>query len=104
MRLRSIYIEHRERSLVNRQSDLSGNESANAHNEKDRIFRQLNEIETFKAKIDELLAEGYNTILDDNVGKNTDPLQKKALFPYEVLNAGQLKNTLTQTGRERINE
>ncbi|PTQ77405.1 N-6 DNA methylase [Nitrosomonas oligotropha] len=94
MRLRSVYIEHRERSLVNRQSDLSGNESADAQNEKDLIFRQLKEIEAFKAKIDELLTEGYNPILDDGVGKNIAPLQKKGLIPYEVLNAGQLKKYL----------
>jgi len=94
MRLRSVYIEHRERSLVNRQSDLSGNESADAQNEKDRIFRQLKEIEAFKKKIDELLSEGYNPILDDGVGKNIAPLQKKGLIPYEVLNAGQLKKYL----------
>jgi type I restriction-modification system DNA methylase subunit len=94
MRLRSVYIEHRERSLVNRQSDLSGNESADAQNEKDRIFRQLKEIEAFKAKIDELLADGYNPILDDGVGKNIAPLQKKKIIPYEVLNAVQLKKYL----------
>ena len=58
-RLRSVYIEHRERSLVNRQSDLSGNQSADAQNDKDLIFRQLKEIEAFKAKIDELLAERW---------------------------------------------
>ncbi|MBT4947570.1 MAG: hypothetical protein HON27_15575, partial [Candidatus Marinimicrobia bacterium] len=44
--------------------------------------------------IDELLAEGYNPILDDGVGKNIAPLQKKGLIPYEVLNAGQLKKYL----------
>lgn len=94
MRLRSVYIEHRERSLVNRQSDLSGNESVDAQNEKDRIFKQLKEIEAFKIKIDELLAEGYNPILDDGVGKNIAPLQKKKMIPYEVLNEGQLKKYL----------
>jgi hypothetical protein len=94
MRLRSVFIEHRERSLVNRQSDLTGNESAEAQNEKDRIFRQLKEIEAFKVKIDELLAEGYAPILDDGVGKNIAPLQKKGMITYEVLNAGQLKKYL----------
>lgn len=94
MRLRSVYIEHRERALVNRQSDLSGNESAEAQNEKDRIYKQLKEIEEFKKKIDELLAEGYNPILDDGVGKNIAPLQKKKMIPYEVLNDGQLKKYL----------
>ena len=90
----SVYIEHRERSLVNHQSDLVGNESAEAQNEKDLIFKQLKEIEAFKAKIDELLAEGYNLILDDGVGKNIAPLQKKKMIPYDVLNAGQLKKYL----------
>jgi len=94
MRLRSVYIEHRERSLVNRQSDLSGKESAEAQNEKGHIFRQLKEIESFKKKIDELLAEGYDPILGDGVGKNIAPLQKKKMIPYEVLNAGQLKKYL----------
>lgn len=94
MRLRSVYIEHRERSLVNRQSDLAGNESAEAQNEKNRIFKQLKEIEVFKEKIDELLSEGYDPTLDDGVGKNIAPLQKKGMIPYDVLNAGQLKKYL----------
>ncbi len=94
MRLRSVYLEHRERALMNRQSDLVNNDSADAQNEKDKIFKQLKEIEAFKVKIDELLAEGYNPILDDGVGKNIAPLQKRKIIPYEVLNAGQLKKYL----------
>lgn len=94
LRLRSVYIEHRERALVNRQSDLAGNDSADAQNEKDRIFRQLQEIESFKQKIDELLAEGYDPILDDGVGKNIAPLQKKKMIPCEVLNAEELTKYL----------
>ncbi|MBC8508907.1 MAG: BREX-1 system adenine-specific DNA-methyltransferase PglX [Chloroflexi bacterium] len=94
LRLRSVYIENRERALQNRQSDIAGNESAEAQNEKERIFKQLKEIDTFKKKIDELLAEGYNPILDDGVGKNIAPLQKKKMLAYDVLNAGQLKKYL----------
>ena len=94
MRIRSVYIEHRERALMNRQSDLANNDSADAQNEKEKIFKQLKEIEAFKVKIDELLAEGYNPILDDGVGKNIAPLQKKKMIPYEVLNPGQLKKYL----------
>ena len=94
MRIRSVYIEHRERSLINRQSDLANNESVDAQNEKDKIFKQLKEIEAFKVKIDELLEEGYNPILDDGVGKNIAPLQKKKMLAYDVLNAGQLKKYL----------
>lgn len=45
-------------------------------------------------KIDELLAEGYNPVLDDGVGKNIAPLQKKKMLAYDVLNAGQLKKYL----------
>jgi hypothetical protein len=94
LRLRSVYIENRERALQNRQSDIAGNESAEAQNEKERIFKQLKEIDAFKKKIDELLAEGYNPILDDGVGKNIAPLQKKKMLAYDVLNAGQLKKYL----------
>jgi hypothetical protein len=94
LRIRSVYIEHRERSLINRQTDLANNESAEAQNEKDIIFKQLKEIESFKTKIDELLAEGYDPILDDGVGKNIAPLQKKKMIPYDVLNKAQLKKYL----------
>ena len=94
LRLRSVYIENRERALQNRQSGIAGNESAEAQNEKERIFKQLREIDAFKKKIDELLAEGYNPILDDGVGKNIAPLQKKKMLAYDVLNAGQLKKYL----------
>jgi hypothetical protein len=94
MRLRSVYIEHRERALKNRQSDIAELNTAAAQNEKDRIFKQLKEIESFKEKIDDLLASGYNPILDDGVGKNIAPLQKRKMITYDVLNAGQLKKYL----------
>lgn len=94
LRIRSVYIENRERALINRQSDLLNDTSASAQNEKEKIYKQLKEIESFKAKIDELLKEGYNPILDDGVGKNIAPLQKKGMLAYEVLNAGQLKKYL----------
>ena len=96
MRLRSVYIENRERALVNRQTDLRAKEqlSAAEQTEADKIYRQLKEIDSFKQKIDELLAEGYDPILDDGVGKNIAPLQKKGMLPYEVLNPAQLKKYL----------
>lgn len=96
LRIRSVYIENRERALSNRQSDLRAKEilSAADQNEADKIYKQLQEIEVFKTKIDALLEEGYNPILDDGVGKNIAPLQKKGMLAYEVLNAGQLKKYL----------
>jgi hypothetical protein len=96
MSIKSVYIENRERGLVNRQTDLRNKVvlAAKEQNEADKIYKQLQEIESFKKKIDELLAEGYNPILDDGVGKNIAPLQKKGMLPYAVLNAGQLKKYL----------
>lgn len=94
--IRSRYIEQRERSLENRQSDLRAKSTlfASEQNDLDKIYKQLKEIESFKQKIDELLAEGYNPVLDDGVGKNIAPLQKKKMIAYDVLNAGQLKRYL----------
>lgn len=92
--LKSVYIEKRETALRNRQSDLLNEKTAQAENEKDLIFHQLKEIESLKKKIDELLAEGYDPKLDDGVGKNIAPLQKKGMLAYEVLNPGQLKKYL----------
>jgi hypothetical protein len=96
LRLRSVYIENRERALINRQTDLRNKEllSAAEQTEADKIYKQLKEIESFKQKIDELLEEGYDPILDDGVGKNIAPLQNKGMLPYEVLNKGQLKKYL----------
>lgn len=50
--------------------------------------------EAFKAKIDELLAEGNNPTLGDGFSKNIILPQKKKMNFYEVLNAGQLKKYL----------
>ena len=92
--LKSVYIEKRETALRNRQSDLLGEKSAQAEEEKDTIFHQLKEIESLRKKIDELLSEGYDPKLDDGVGKNIAPLQKRGIIAYDVLNPGQLKKYL----------
>ena len=94
--IRSRYVEQRERSLQNRQTDLRAKSAPSAaeQNELDIIFKQLKEIEAFKEKIDDLLADGYNPILDDGVGKNIAPLQKRKMIPYDVLTKGELKKYL----------
>lgn len=94
LRVKSVYIENRQRALQNRQLDLSNDNTASAQNEKDLLFKQLREIEEYKTKIDDLLANGYNPVLDSGVGKNIAPLQKAKMISYEVLNAGQLKKYL----------
>lgn len=94
LRLKSVYIENVERALTNKKIDLQDNNTADAQNKKDTISKQLKEIDEFKSKIDELLEEGYDPKLDDGVGKNIAPLQKKKMISYDVLNAGQLKKYL----------
>lgn len=84
-KLKSQYISQRVQNLEYRQIQLQGLDSAQAQNEKEKIRFQLQEIEVFKTKIDELIAEGYDPKLDDGVGKNIAPLQKKGLLRAEVL-------------------
>jgi chorismate mutase len=92
--LKSVYIEKRERALKNRLTDLGDRSDAASQNERDTIQKQLKEIEEFKEKIDDLIASGYDPILDDGVGKNIAPLQKRGLIPYDVLTKSQLKKYL----------
>jgi len=40
------------------------------------------------------LASGYNPTLDDGVGKNIAPLQKRGMISYEVLKEKQLEKYL----------
>lgn len=84
-KLKSQYLTHRVENLDYRLIQLQGVETAAAQAERETIRLQLREIELFTAKIDELIAEGYNPILDDGVGKNIAPLQKKGMLKAEVL-------------------
>ncbi len=93
-RLRSVYIEKRESSLKNRLLDLSKDISLKVQKEKDLIIKQLREIDIFKRKIDEILQDGYNSKLDDGVGKNIAPLQEKELLKYDVLKKKELQKYL----------
>jgi len=96
-RLRSVYIEKRESSLKNRLSDLSEDKidiSLKFQKEKDLVVKQLKEIKIFKKKIDEILKDGYNPILNDGVGKNIAPLQEKNLLKYDVLKKKELEKYL----------
>jgi hypothetical protein len=86
-KLKSQYISHRVQNLEYRQITLQEVNTAQAQTEKETIRLQLIEIEIFKTKIDELIAEGYDPKLDDGVGKNIAPLQKKGLLRAEVLKA-----------------
>ena len=81
-------------SLEYRQIQLSDSDTAQAQNEKEIIRLQLQEITEFTKKIDELIAEGYNPKLDDGVGKNIAPLQKKGLLRGEVLKKKELEKYL----------
>lgn len=93
-KLKTRYISKRVESLEFRQIQLADSNTAQAQNEKEKIRLQLQEIAEFTNKIDELIAEGYDPQLDDGVGKNIAPLQKKGLLRSEVLTAGQLDKYL----------
>ncbi len=84
-KLKSHYLDHRNDNLQYRLMQLQASSTAQAQAEKDTIRQQLAEITTFSAKIDELIAEGYDPKLDDGVGKNIAPLQKKGMLRAEVL-------------------
>jgi hypothetical protein len=84
-KLKSQYISHRVQNLEYRQITLQDVNTAQAQTEKETIRLQLEEIKLFTTKIDELIAEGYDPKLDDGVGKNIAPLQKKGLLRAEVL-------------------
>jgi hypothetical protein len=84
-KLKTRYINTRIENLEYRQIQLQGVTSAQAQAEKEHIRHQLDEIQMFLSKIDELIAEGYDPKLDDGVAKNIAPLQKKGLLRTEVL-------------------
>ncbi len=93
-KLKTRYLSKRIETLEYRQIQLQGSDTAQAQNEKETIRLQLQEIAEFTQKIDELIAEGYDPKLDDGVGKNIAPLQKKGMLRCEVLNKKQLDKYL----------
>lgn len=93
-KLKSVYVAKRREQLQLRQTDIREAESAAAQAEKELIANQLIELEAFEAKLDELIAENYNPILDSGVAKNIAPLQKKGMIKEDILKAPQLKKYL----------
>ena len=93
-KIKSSYLSKRAESLEYRRQQIGDSASAQAQTEKETIRLQLQEIEAFAKKIDELIAEGYDPKLDDGVGKNIAPLQKKGMLRAEVLNKKQLDKYL----------
>jgi hypothetical protein len=93
-RLKAHYIQKRVERLRNREMGLQGNTSAAAQNEIELIRNQLDEIQKFTQKIDALINEGYNPVLDSGVGKNIAPLQAKKMLKADVLSKTQLEKYL----------
>ena len=92
-RVRSIYAANRESTISARLNSLDTS-TTTGRLEAQELRAQLEELKTFCDKVDDLLASGYDPKLDDGVGKNIAPLQKRKMLSYEVLNAGQLKKYL----------
>ena len=92
-RVRSIYAANREAALRDRLNSLDTS-NTEGRMEAQELRSTLTELQEFCQKVDDLLATGYDPKLDDGVGKNIAPLQKRKMLSYEVLNAGQLKKYL----------
>lgn len=92
-RVRSIYAANREAALRDRLNSLDTS-NTEGRMEAQELRETLTELQEFCQKVDDLLATGYDPKLDDGVGKNIAPLQKRKMLSYEVLNAGQLKKYL----------
>lgn len=92
-RVRSIYAANRETALRDRLSSIDTS-NTEGRIEAQELRATLTELQELCQKVDDLLASGYDPKLDDGVGKNIAPLQKRKMLSYEVLNAGQLKKYL----------
>lgn len=91
--VRSIYAANREAALSDRLNSIDTS-NTEGRMEAQELRATLTELQEFCQKVDDLLATGYDPKLDDGVGKNIAPLQKRKMLSYEVLNAGQLKKYL----------
>lgn len=92
-RIRSVYAANREAALRDQLHSLDTS-TTEGRMEAKELQEMLAELQKYCEKIDDLLASGYNPTLDDGVGKNIAPLQKRGMISYEVLNAGQLRKYL----------
>ena len=92
-RVRSIYAANRESAIRDRLNSIDTSKTE-GRLEANELRAMLTELQEFCQKVDDLLASGYDPKLDDGVGKNIAPLQKRKMLSYEVLNAGQLKKYL----------
>ena len=92
-RVRSIYAANREAALRDRLNSIDTS-NTEGRMEAQELRATLTELQEFCQKVDDLLATGYDPKLDDGVGKNIAPLQKRKMLSYEVLKAGQLKKYL----------
>lgn len=84
-RVKSVYCANRESALRDCLATLAQSSDSSAQSEAADIRAQLRELAEFIAKLDTLLASGYDPKLDDGVGKNIAPLQKAGLLSYAVL-------------------
>lgn len=97
--LRLLFVEFVDSKGLDKFKRQFKNSSIDTSNTEGRMEAQelratLTELQEFCQKVDDLLASGYDPKLDDGVGKNIAPLQKRKMLSYEVLNAGQLKKYL----------
>lgn len=91
--LRLLFVEFVDSKGLDKFKRQFKNSSIDTSNTEGRMEAQelratLTELQEFCQNVDDLLASGYDPKLDDGVGKNIAPLQKRKMLSYEVLNAG----------------
>ena len=94
LKVKSVYAQKRKTGLENRLAQLSDGDSIKVDKEKEVILEQLVEIDEFCKKIDKILSEGYDPVLDDGVGKNIAPLQREGMLNIDVLTKKELTKFL----------
>ena len=92
-RIRSVYAANKEAALRDQLHSLDTS-STEGRMEAKELHDMLNELQSYCDKIDDLLSSGYNPTLDDGVGKNIAPLQKRGMLSHEVLKKKQLEKYL----------
>ena len=97
-KLKSTYLSKRTESLQYRLQQIRESTTGQAQSEKETIRLQLQEIDVFAKKIDELIAEGYDPKLDDGVGKEYCSIAEKR----NVTGRGIEINTITEIFKCRL--
>lgn len=92
--IKNKYLEKRRQAVKRQLNDLGEDESPEAQKKRETYRAQLEEIDEFEDKVIDLLESGYDPVLDDGVGYNIAPLQKRDMLKYDPLTSSQMDKFL----------